>query len=309
MKQQSFYSSGKLLLSSEYVVLDGVKALAVPCKMGQSMRVTQGKAGVIQWISYDKYGSLWMQEQILIQDILNGKAGAGHSSFYQTLIDVLIVAHTLNSNVLNLHDGFQVECFLSFPRLWGLGTSSTWINNVAQWFEINPYELLENSFKGSGYDIACASAKGPIWYTRSGVAPLVEPVALDTHLTSNLYFVYLNTKQDSKQGIANYRANRTQNREDFSKICQAIEDISQDFAKAKDLKKAQELMHAHEQIISELTGERTVKDRLFSDFQGGIKSLGAWGGDFIMVAFDQNPESYFQSKGYSTILSYKDMVL
>ena len=79
--------------------------------------------------------------------------------------------------------------------------------------------------------------------------------------------------------------------------------------KAKDLKKAQELMHAHEQIISELTGERTVKDRLFSDFQGGIKSLGAWGGDFIMVAFDQNPESYFQSKGYSTILSYKDMVL
>jgi hypothetical protein len=47
---------------------------------------------------------------------------------------------------------------------------------------------------------------------------------------------------------------------------------------------------------------------LFSDFNGSIKSLGAWGGDFVLVASEENPMSYFKSKGFHTILSYTDLV-
>ena len=34
-----FYSNGKLLLTSEYVVLDGIECLALPTKFGQSLSV------------------------------------------------------------------------------------------------------------------------------------------------------------------------------------------------------------------------------------------------------------------------------
>ena len=35
METQTFYSNGKLLITGEYVVLDGAKALALPTKFGQ----------------------------------------------------------------------------------------------------------------------------------------------------------------------------------------------------------------------------------------------------------------------------------
>ena len=40
--EQNYYSNGKLLLTGEYVVLDGAKALAVPTKFGQLLNIKQG---------------------------------------------------------------------------------------------------------------------------------------------------------------------------------------------------------------------------------------------------------------------------
>ena len=39
MLEQNFYSNGKLLLTAEYLVLDGAKALALPTKFGQDLEV------------------------------------------------------------------------------------------------------------------------------------------------------------------------------------------------------------------------------------------------------------------------------
>ena len=35
--------------------------------------------------------------------------------------------------------------------------------------------------------------------------------------------------------------------------------------------------------MSELLDTKTIKELLFPDFSGTIKSLGAWGGDFVLV--------------------------
>ena len=35
--KKTFYSNGKLLITGEYVVLDGAKALALPTKYGQNL--------------------------------------------------------------------------------------------------------------------------------------------------------------------------------------------------------------------------------------------------------------------------------
>jgi hypothetical protein len=37
--QKTFYSNGKLLITGEYLILDGAKGLALPTKMGQNLSV------------------------------------------------------------------------------------------------------------------------------------------------------------------------------------------------------------------------------------------------------------------------------
>ena len=54
---------------------------------------------------------------------------------------------------------------------------------------------------------------------------------------------------------------------------------------------------------------QTIKESLFPDFNGVLKSLGAWGGDFILAIALEDPTAYFSSKGYSTVIPYKEMIL
>ena len=68
-------------------------------------------------------------------------------------------------------------------------------------------------------------------------------------------------------------------------------------------------METHQVILSNLLETETVKEMLFPDFKGIVKSLGAWGGDFVMVIAEKNPVDYFESLGYNTILTYQEMIL
>ena len=43
-------------------------------------------------------------------------------------------------------EGYNIETHLTFPRLWGLGTSSTLINSIGDWLDIDAFELLQKSF-------------------------------------------------------------------------------------------------------------------------------------------------------------------
>lgn len=67
-----------------------------------------------------------------------------------------------------------------------------------------------------------------------------------------------------------------------------------------------------EQLIGEALNLPQVKTQLFSDFPGAVKSLGAWGGDFIMaLASDSNFDTrgYFHENGYTTVYEAKDILL
>jgi mevalonate kinase len=55
-----FYSHGKVLLTAEYVVLEGVKALSLPTKKGQSLQVVYTQENTIQWQSYTDQNELWI---------------------------------------------------------------------------------------------------------------------------------------------------------------------------------------------------------------------------------------------------------
>ena len=302
--QQTFYSNGKLLITGEYLILDGAKGLALPTKMGQNLNVEDTNSGNIHWKSYDADESIWFEEILSFQEIQDNTITT--ESVKATLIKILQVANTMNSNVFSNSEGFAVTTQLSFPRNWGLGTSSTLINNIAQWFQIDAFELLQQSFGGSGYDIACAQNNSPITYVLLDGKPRVEKVVFKPEFAQNLYFVYLNQKRNSKSAIADYHTNKTKQ---LSSYIAAINTLTQDTIEANNLELFTQLISQHETVLSEILKTKTVKDTLFPDFDGAVKSLGAWGGDFVMIVSKENPKPYFVSKGYETVIPYREMIL
>ena len=57
----TYYSSGKLLITSEYAVIDGACALALPTKLGQSMTVVDAEKSRLRWIAKDMDGKIWFE--------------------------------------------------------------------------------------------------------------------------------------------------------------------------------------------------------------------------------------------------------
>jgi mevalonate kinase len=304
MATQTFYSNGKLLLTGEYVVLDGAEALAVPTRFGQNLVVKQGVTQELIWTSFDSDKSIWFQDILTFSEIINKNVSEKNDSVKNTLIEILHQANLQNPTILNGH-GYEIETHLTFPRNWGLGTSSTLINNIAQWFQIDAFELLAKSFSGSGYDIACAQTNSPIIYQLENEIPIFKTVSFNPTFKDQIYFVYLNQKQSSKSAITTYLMQRHKSPSIYSKI----NTITREVVQCTTLEAFAQLMEYHEILMSEVLETTTIKERLFPDFKGVIKSLGAWGGDFIMVLSKEDPKRYFAEKGYAVVLKYDEVVL
>lgn len=302
--EETFYSNGKLLITGEYLVLDGAKALALPTKFGQYLRVSSGTADVISWKSYDQDGSLWFEDDIHFSDIKNKTVFDAAHGIKNTLIEILHQAYLQNSDFLAKGKGHIITTQLTFPRFWGLGTSSTLINNIAQWLQIDAFELLRKSFGGSGYDIACAQNDTPVLYCLENDKPKVEPINFKPSFTDKLYFVYLNQKQNSKTAITAYYNKQPQ----IAKTVERINTLTNVLLHTEDCYSFSEVLNHHEVIMSHVLEMQTVKEALFPDFGGTLKSLGAWGGDFILAVSDENPAPYFQTKGYFIVIPYQEMI-
>lgn len=302
--KKRFYSNGKLLITGEYAVLDGALALALPTKFGQDLVVAEGKNKEIVWKSFDSDGSLWFENTIPFSIIIN-KSPLDDQSERNTLIGILHKGYLLNPTFIDNSEGYIISTHLTFPKLWGLGTSSTLINNIAQWIGIDAFILLKNSFGGSGYDIACAQNNTPILYQLVNEKQSIEKVTFNPNFTDQIYFVYLNKKQNSKTAIANYYKKPN----DVTQLIPKIDKITSAILNSKECQTFASELEKHEKIMSGILKMETVKKSLFPDFKGTIKSLGAWGGDFILVISKDNPSNYFKEKGYETILSYKEIIL
>ena len=301
--KKTFYSNGKLLLTGEYAVLDGARTLALPTRFGQYLEVEPFEDDLLQWTSEDADGSVWFEETMRI-DATGKWLPINETPEAKRLAQILKAAHMANPRIAG-PSGYKITTRLTFPRNWGLGSSSTLINNIAHWFDIDPYQLLAETFGGSGYDIACARHNTPIIYRNDYGTPEVEPVTFNPPFADNLYFVYLNRKQDSREGITAYRNKQN----DIANLIPQIDALTQAVLKAESPDDFCKALEAHEELMSDILGMPTVKQSLFPDFPGTLKSLGAWGGDFILAASDENPEGYFRSRNFDTVIPYREMIL
>jgi len=301
---QPYYSNGKLLLTGEYVVLDGALALAVPTKFGQSLTIEPISDKHIKWTSLGYNKAIWYKNTFNFD-----KGEFNSENDYKTSLMLLKVFESikkLKPTFLNTNKGFQITTKLNFPQNWGLGSSSTLINNIANWVNVDAYKLLNLTFGGSGYDIACASHNSPITYLKKQSERFIKEVNFNPNFSDQLFFVHLNQKQNSREGIEHYNLNKG----NIAKEIKEISSITLKMIISTTLDEFEKLIQKHELIISKITKQETVKSRLFDDYTfGSIKSLGAWGGDFVLVTGTKENMRYFESKGYKTILAFKNMVL
>jgi mevalonate kinase len=292
------------MLTGEYAVLDGATAVAVPTKKGQRMVVKAHRGTDLVWQSYDHEGNLWFESEISIYDFKAVKTT--NEAVSEKLFKLLKNAVRLNCEFLDKWNAYKIETHLEFPLDWGLGSSSTLTQLVADWAEINSLELYFKFEKGSGYDVACAGAKGPIEYICSADQIAYTPIDFKPNFLDQIHFIHTGNKKNTDDGIKEYlsvvkdKANLVK---DISKLSEAVQEV-------KDLKTFEEIITDHDKIISKHTGFKIVKSEKFSDYNGAIKSCGAWGGDFIMATGSADEvNSYFKSKGLTTIVPYKEMVL
>ena len=96
-----------------------------------------------------------------------------------------------------------------------------------------------------------------------------------------------------------------------TRIIKKLDNLTEEMSSTYDINKFKNAMEEHEKIIGSMIKKRPVKDVLFSNFTGSIKSLGAWGGDFILVTEneDRDTEKYFKKMGYNTVIPWKEMSL
>ena len=314
-----FKSNGKFMLTGEYLVLKGAVALALPLKLGQSMNVEtlDSDEGLIYWNAFlkttrqqDNETTSWFNVVLRKRDFCVLKSDDKEKA--ERLSDILSKVKSLNNNIFKENHDYRFSTLLDFDSQWGLGSSSTLINNVAEWANIDPYQLLGLTFKGSGYDIACAKANGPIFYeTTSGdnykQVQRSETASFYPDFKDNLYFVYLGHKQNSSKEVKAF----LDKDKDYTEEIKSVSEISRMLPSINDLDEFCRLMNTHEDIIASCIGRHCVRE-YFKGFEGMVKSLGAWGGDFILAATKHDEDyvkKYFENKSLDVIIKYKDIVL
>ncbi len=299
--KNNFYSNGKLLITGEYLILEGAKGLALPTIYGQDLLVEKINTPELIWESLERNNSIWFKNTFHLPDL---QTSNNQAEITQPLQKILKEAQKLNPNFLNTNTGFKVKTKLSFENNWGLGSSSTLINNIAQWAKIDAYDLLKNSFGGSGYDIACAESDSPVLYQLINKIPKVEKVNFDPSFKDQLYFVFLNQKQNSRLEIQKYKDIG----KSHSAEAEEISELTNQLVNSNNLFDFEVILTEHEKIIASIVKQKTVQEKLFSDYFGKTKSLGAWGGDFILATGNEDTQTYFKNKGFKTIIPYRDMI-
>lgn len=299
-----FYSNGKLLLTGEYLVLDGAKSLALPTIYGQDLRISASSIPGLEWRSFDSKNNCWFETHLSYNEIIEGPL-TDNREIRNMLLKILNGAYRQNPKFILENQSLSLETHLTFDRSWGLGTSSTLINNIADWTKTDAFKLLKTTFGGSGYDIAAAKASSAIIYQLFKGESHYTPINFKPSFRDNLYFIYLNRKQDSNETIKTYKKKKRVSLE----IIVEINAITDRISTAVTLNDFCNDLQRHENILSEILEVATIKEQLFSDFQGTIKSLGGWGGDFILAAAHEDPSDYFKAKGYQIIIPYSKIIL
>lgn len=297
----AIFSPGKLMLTSEYFAIDGALVLAVPTKLGQEFFIEEkdDNKSLIFWEALHQ-NKPWLKVVIDYKkwQILETNIPSSAEFIVKTLKNIQQLSTTKFKNDYTYH----LKTNLQFPADFGLGSSSTLMNNLSEWAKVDPFYLNTISLGGSGYDIAVAKEKSAVLF-QSKPEIWYEKVDFNPSFKNELIFIHLNQKQDSREGINLYKSKKKS-----QELVNEFSDITKKVLLCNELETFSELMMIHERKISDFIEIPTVKEKIFSDCPVFVKSLGAWGGDFVMSAKFGGFKEYFWEKGFTTVFKWSDLI-
>jgi mevalonate kinase len=273
------FAPGKIMLTGEYAVFHGAPAIAFPTKMGQHFTWTESPSEGLTWKSYDP-NALWFEAH---WDKMGKLLSCTDEDVAKNLETLFRGAQKLNP-CFNPFKG-SVETKLDFPREYGLGSSSTLICLIGKWAEVSPMELFLKNWKGSGYDVAVAMENHPIEFHYNKGAPTWQRINLQPNESQNWFFVYSNVKQSTYAEIDRIADKKLSDAQRAS-----LEKIHRELKSNLDSDSWVELLSQHEAIISSFINKPSINEHFFDNekYSGFAKSLGAWGGDFVLL-YLENP--------------------
>ena len=298
-----FFSHGKLLLTSEYMILDGALALAIPTQFGQKLTIQEieDAQSLIIWESLCQ-NQLWVKTKINYKNWKILESNLTDSALF--IMNIIKEIQKLSSDKFKKNTSYLIKSNLEFPQNFGLGSSSTLLTNLAKWAKITPFELNENILGGSGYDIAVAQNSSAILYQVKDKIRHIEKINFSPKFKNELLFIHLNQKQNSREGIKLYHSkNKSQ------QLIQEFSEITKSIVQCNDINSFSELINLHEKKLSQFLGLKTAKEIHFPDCPVFIKSLGAWGGDFVMSKKFDDYQKYFTQKGFKNVFTWQNLIL
>lgn len=281
------------MLFGEYLVLNGSDSLAFPLKFGQTLSVT--KSDAITWESHSKHG-MWFSASLSNDFTI---LETNNQEVAEILRQLFLVIRAEKPD-LDFNQSFKSEA--NFELNWGLGSSSTLISLLSQWSGVEARKLLDASFGGSGYDVACATAESPIIYANGKVK---KEVQIPEAITDKLLFIYLGNKQNSREEIKRFK-DRVVDQHHIDTMNALISNALQ----TDSIEVFEKQLDDSEELISPIIGTTKLKQRLFADYPYSIKSLGAWGGDFFLATVRdlETAKSYFEEKGHDVLFTYEEFI-
>jgi len=152
-----FYAHGKLLISAEYLVLYGSKALAVPLRLGQTLqRIKRNEPHIFSWRAFYQ-DQLWFRATLDPASLkILSSSDPDKASYLKHLIqECIAMMPSFQEDLFRM----DAETTLEFSPEWGFGSSSTLTALMAEWAEVNPLDLHFAVSGGSGFDVACKHIK------------------------------------------------------------------------------------------------------------------------------------------------------
>jgi mevalonate kinase len=298
-----FVANTKFLLTGEYLILLGADAVVLPLRFTQKMSLSPGPENIISWKSKAK-NKLWFWTKIEKNTKIIESSDPEKSSF---LIRIFQAMQKLNPDLAM--DALDILIEADFDMQWGLGSSSTLISLLAQYAEIDAFELNRMLSEGSGYDVVAATRNSSFIFHRDGAQYFTRDCPLRFPFRENLYFVYTGHKQSTEDSIRRFNALKKKN---LKTEINEISEISAALPSVGKLDEFEYLLNKHEQIMTSVLKRKSLKQTIFKDLNGASKSLGAWGGDFAMITWHDSKQAlkkYLYGKNIQTYFPWTNIVL
>ena len=295
----NYKANGKLLLTSEYAITQGAKGLAVPTKYGQNLNYTSSdKDRYIRWNAKGENGETWFWAEFdLDLKIID-------TSDHRVALTLVKHLDVIQHKTALLDQPGIFTTLLEFPTEWGLGTSSTLVSLLAQCAEVDPLTEFRGAHGGSGYDLACATAQTPIIYQLEGSTPIVKTASINFDFSDDLGFVYSGNKQLTAESL-----DLIAKKPFLQQQIQRFDDLTHAFLNSSSVLELEEVIMEHECLVSEHLNLPKVKDTMLSGFPGQAKSLGGWGGDFVLVTRLNTSKNWLNDHGFKVVFPFKDLIL